>query len=433
MDIEKHFKEIRANFPNQEYEIYYGGCSDYPIPNLRVYEAMKTYWDMYRTGSTKGGMGLLTGRGTPEQELCFRQAEKLINAKPQEVGWVGRPLRAKQIVLDIIDTNMPWKKGDNIVFNDQGYPSSGSTWLPLREKGVELRQVRHSNGKVLQYGGPKIREETAPGVWQYGDLEQAIDEHTKLVCVDRTTWHLGFTQNVKEVCTLAHEKGALVFDDAIQAIGAIPIDVKDDNVDFFCGGGSYKWQCGMHMIGIFYVRMDLIETLKPRHLRYHVTGPRPASAGGFGSPLHDNVKTYDFPFIKSVDRYLEGTVDFSLVYGFRAALDYLHELGAENIRQYNLKLGQYFIDKMEGIGCKIMTPLDDKTTRDNLHLINYTTGSFDNDTKSNDAASKRRPVPLHMAMRYQGGIGGIRAGVHFYNSYEDIDILADFQKDLMPK
>ena len=99
------------------------------------------------------------------------------------------------------------------------------------------------------------------------DLEQAVDERTRMVVIDRTAAFSGFTYDVKEVSRIAHAKGALVLDDAMQAVGAIDIDVKDDDVDMLVTG-AYKWQCGPEGAGFFYIKRELMESIDPRFRNY---------------------------------------------------------------------------------------------------------------------------------------------------------------------
>jgi selenocysteine lyase/cysteine desulfurase len=117
--------------------------------------------------------------------------------------------------------------------------------------------------------------------------------------------------------------------------------------------------------------------------------------------------------------------------GLACYLEWLNELGKENIQKRVLRLGGYLIDGLLNIDCKVNTPTDPKQRHG---LINYTTGSYGNDFKCYQAMETRVPKPITgPTIRYQGGVGGIRVCTHFYNTEEDIEKFIDFQKDLMPK
>ena len=250
----------------------------------------------------------------------------------------------------------------------------------------------------------------------------------------------GFTYDVEAVCKLAHDKGALVVDDAYQALGARVIDVHKDNVDFMVSG-SHKWQCGPPLAGMLYVRKGLCEKLEPLYWSYLNTDRGPWTLEQkkypdifgfpFGKQDHDNIKGYDVPFYKTAERFNQGIGTTDALWGWLATLKWLNELGKDDIQKRVLRLGGYLIDGLLNIGCRVNTPIDPKQRHG---LINYTTGSYGNDLKCYQAMETRVPKPITgPAIRYQGGVGGIRVCTHFYNTEEDVDEFIDFQKDLMPK
>jgi selenocysteine lyase/cysteine desulfurase len=434
LNIEKNIEKIRAGFPHLKHMIHLGAAGSAPL-EVHWFNAMREYWDIVYNWSGLSGGGSHSFLSTMGERTKI-DAAKFINADVEEITWVTRMVEGINICKDLI----PWKKGDNIVFTDQGYPSSGHSFLPLRKKGVELRQVQNVNGKVLLHGGPSIKKEIVPDCWAYGDLDQAIDERTKLVCINRTTWHLGFTYDVEAVCKLAHEKGAYVVDDAFQAAGAIKIDVRKDNIDFFLTG-SYKWQCGPLEAGIFYIRKDLCEEIEPPYQQYIYANVPEAEGeiyppGAYhilnNTPAHDNITSYYHPLVKNADRFQYGVIANSMLWGWQATLEYLNKLGPSNIQKRDRKLGEYLLGRVSDLGCKVNTPLDDKTSLENLHLLNYSTGSFEKDKKCCAALRNQKPIPIRgPTPRWQGGAGGIRICTHFYNTEEDIDAFIKVQKSLM--
>jgi len=437
MNLEKNIERIRGNFPHLEFLIHLGACGAAPLC-LKWFNAVQKYWQLEYAHSQLTGK--VPASLTSQSIEAKMEAAKLINAEPTEICWINRVLQGLNMVRDVIDYNYPWQKGDNVVFTDQGYPSSGHTWLQLRKKGVEIHRVKNVEGKILLHGGSSVKKEVAPGCWEYGDMDQAVDEKTKLVCINRTTWNCGFTYDVEAVCKLTHERGAFVVDDAYQALGARVIDAHKDEVDFMVSG-SHKWQCGPPLVGIFYVRKDLCEKLEPSYWSYLNVDrgswtleqkKHPFIFGfPFGKQDHDNVKSYDMPFPNTAERFNQGIGTTDMLWGWLASLRWLNELGKEDVQKRVVRLGGYLIDSLLDIGCKVNTPVEPKQRHG---LINYTTGSYGNDLKCYEAMETRVPKPITgPTLRYQGGVGGIRVCTHFYNTEEDVDKFVDFQKDLMPK
>jgi selenocysteine lyase/cysteine desulfurase len=325
------------------------------------------------------------------------------------------------LVSDIIDCNKPWEKGDNLVMTDQAYPSTAHTFLKLREKDVELRVIRNVNGRIM-------RE----------DMEKAVDENTKLVCINRTSVGSGFTYDVGQVCEIAHGAGAYVVDDAIQTVGAMKVDVHLDDVDFVVSS-SYKWQCGPPEAGFMYVRRELCETLKPSYWSYINVDKGQDVLGmakfPFGALNHDSVLSYDYPFAKTADRFEMGTTAMDQLWGYYAALRLLNDLGSDNIEKRLMHLGGYLAEGLESIGCTVKTPMeveDDALNTLRHALIMYTTGSYDGDVNSVRGMAGRSLKPVRgPTLKYQGGFGGIRVSPHVYNTEEELDAFIEHQRSLL--
>ena len=146
---------------------------------------------------------------------------------------------------------MEWAQGDNVVITDLSYPSIPYILQDLQRRyGIEIRVARNVNGEILM-----------------DDMEKLVDGNTRMVIVDRTTAFCGFTFDMKEVSRIAHAQGALVLDDAMQTLGAVDIDVKDDDVDFLVSG-AYKWQCGPEGAGIFYIKRSVMDRIDARYRNY---------------------------------------------------------------------------------------------------------------------------------------------------------------------
>ncbi|AKA48833.1 hypothetical protein IX51_06630 [uncultured archaeon] len=335
------------------------------------------------------------------------RAAKLIHAKENEVTNMYRVMTASNLILNDL---MDLKKGDNVVFSDLDYPSIPFILLNLQKKGVELRRIGNVKGEILM-----------------GDMEKAIDEHTKVVILNRTTPWAGFTYDVRAVSQIAHEHGALVLDDAIQAVGAIDVDVHKDDVDFLITG-SYKWQGGPEGSGIFYIREDLIDQFEPS-FRNYIWADLPDGIP-FGFPDHDNLKHWDSPLVRNANKFNLGESVSPVLFGWNATLKFYEKVGIKNIESEVRSLGDYAIDRLKEIGCRVYTPED----REKRHgLVKYTTGDPSLDLKTfnrfNNPPAGEKPVKV--SLRALGGIDGIRVSCHFFNTKDEIDTLVETQERLM--
>ena len=140
--------------------------------------------------------------------------------------------------------DLPKKKG-NVVIDELHFTTSLYMYKELEKQGVELRIVKHRNWAI-----------------DPDDMDKAIDRNTRLVSLALVSNVNGFMHDCKAVSALAHARGALVFADIIQAVGAVPLDVKALGIDF-ASAGTYKWLMGERGFGFLYVKEDLQGTVLP--------------------------------------------------------------------------------------------------------------------------------------------------------------------------
>lgn len=403
--MDKH----RDEYPMLNHWVFFN-AADQMIAGKYWVNAMRESLNLYEAGRAEDDppFGPVTH---PFLTTVFKEvntrAARLIHAKESEVTSMYRVMTSANLILnDLLDL----KKGDNVVFSDLDYPSIPFILLHLQKKGVELRRISNVGGEVLM-----------------SDLEKMVDDNTKVVIINRTTPWSGFTYDAGSVSEIAHEHGALVMDDAIQSVGAIDVDVHKDDVDFLITG-SYKWQSGPEGSGIFYIREDLIDRFEPS-FRNYIWADLPNGIP-FGFPDHDNIKHWDWPMVRTANKFNLGESVTPVLFGWNATLKFYEKLGIKNIEREVRALGDYAIDRLTEIGCKVYTP-EERTKRHGL--IKYTTGDPEIDLISfqrfnNPPAGEK---PIKTSLRALGGIDGIRVSCHFINTHEEIDTLVETQESIL--
>lgn len=141
-------------------------------------------------------------------------------------------------------------------------------------KAKVVTDILHFDGSLYSYGelakrglDLTILPMTPEGRIDMNRLEAAVDHRTRLVSISLVSMINGFEHDLKTVCEIAHRKGAYVYVDAVQAAGAVPIDVRASGVDFLACS-SFKWLMGDFGYGFLYVRQDLLPKLKRDELGY---------------------------------------------------------------------------------------------------------------------------------------------------------------------
>ena len=412
--LEDHLDEVRAQFGMLDHWIFLN-VADQAIPGNYWLKAVRDFFNFQKRGRMEDIPNQDIATHPFLMQATYEAVERsagLIGADKEEVTLMYRPLQAANLIVnDMLDALQSWKKGDNIVFTNLTYPSFPYVFMGVRDRcGVELRSVKNIGGEILME-----------------DLEKAIDDKTRLVAINRTTPFCGFTYDVKKVCQMAHKHGALVLDDAFQAVGAIEIDVHDDNLDFLVTG-SYKWQNGPEGAGIFYVKKDLIEKINPRYRNYLAI--QMPEGVPFSLPHHDNIASWDHPQVQTAQKFSQDVVTGPSAFGWLAALKFIEKLGIENIEKRIRRLGQYAVRRLKDIDVTFTSP----TTPGKIHgMFTYTTGSYETDLKSFNRFSCP-PIgkkPIKVSMRSMGGVGGIRISTHYYNTEEEIDAFVDTQAEIL--
>ena len=228
--------------------------------------------------------------------------------------------------LNLLANSLDWEDGDEVVITDLEFPSNVIAWLRLQEQGVRL--------EVVEADGGMIRLE---------DITSRITERTKLVSVSQVSYKSG-TQlpYLKELGDEVHRAGAVFAVDATQALGRVPVGVE--NVDFLVAS-SYKWLFTPHGLGITYCSPELLDRLTP------------STAGWYGVP---NIFTPDrferFEFKEGAARFAAGMPNFSSIFGLRASLRYLLEIGVGHLDSSLAPLVQKMRSDLVDLGLELLTP-----------------------------------------------------------------------------
>ncbi len=165
----------------------------------------------------------------------------------------------------------------------------------------------------------------------------------------------GFQHDLKALCELAHSRGALVFADAVQAVGAVPVDVRATGVDFLACS-SYKWLMGDMGLGFLYVREDRLERVKRSQY-----GFRQLTAMDYHIFPHDppGEAVFEWKQAKDAGGHFEvGTVSNTTLAALDHSLSFLQFVGIDRIQAHKLPLLRRLQQEVPRLGFEPMTPND---------------------------------------------------------------------------
>jgi cysteine desulfurase / selenocysteine lyase len=180
-------------------------------------------------------------------EEIRRRAAALINAQPEEIAFVPNTTFGISLVAE----GFPWRDGDNVVTLSNEFPSNLYPWMHLAERGVETRRVAVEGAAV-----------------DWRRVAEACDARTRILAVSWVSYSTGWRLDLDQVIEFARGRKLHVFLDAIQGLGVFPLDVRRTPIDFLAADG-HKWLLGPEGAGLFFVRRELLDRLRPVCVGWH--------------------------------------------------------------------------------------------------------------------------------------------------------------------
>lgn len=394
--IRKDFPMLNKQSDDSDKSLIYFDNAATTFKPYCVIDACSKYYSEECANSHRGDYDLAYKVDT-EVDHCRNKVASFINANKTEVVFTSGCSMSMNLVAFGYGAKF-LKKGDEILLTEAEHASNVLPWFKVAElTGATIKYIQ------LTKEGRLLPE----------NLEKAINASTKIVSVAQVTNVLGYKNDIKSLAKIAHEHNAILICDAAQSAPHIKIDVKDLDCDFLAFSGHKM--CGPTGIGILYGKFDLLRKTDP-----FMTG------GGQNArfDMCGNVA-----YLEPPAKFEAGTMNLSAIYGLDAAIDYLMNIGMDNIEHYEQELHDYAISKL--------------STLDNLIIYNPTadTGIITVNVKgvfAQDEASYLNSKHIcvrsgeHCAKLLKDVLkttATVRISFYFYNTKEEIDELYDALKN----
>jgi len=390
-------KSIKKMFPILDQEVnghplVYLDSSATSQKPVQVIEAVDNY---YREDNSNvhRGVHTLGTRATDKYEGAREKVRSFLNAdSTAEIIFTrGTTTSINTVAYSYARANLT--AGDEIVITPMEHHSNIIPW----------QQAAKATGAKLKY--VPLQED---GTITLEDMKSTITANTKIVAITHVSNVLGTVNPIKEIAKIAHDHGAVILVDGAQGAPHMKVDVKELDCDFYAFSGHKM--CAPTGIGVLYGKRELLEEMEPVE---------------FGGEMIDFVNLYDSTWKDLPWKFEGGTPIIAGAIGLGAAIDFLQEVGQDNILEHEKKLADYALERLRTIdGISIYGP------EDRAALVTFNL----NDVHPHDTATVLDSEGIavraghHCAqplMKWLDVTATARASFYLYNTEEDIDTLID--------
>ena len=393
-------QRIREDFPILERQVYgkplvYLDNAATSQKPRQVIDALVDYYENYNANIHRA-VHCLGEEATAAYEEARAKVAKFINApSPESIIFTRNTTEAINLVA------YTWGRanvheGDEILLTQMEHHSNLIPWQRLAaEKGASVRYIELTDSQTLALDG----------------LENLFDARTRIAAMPHVSNSLGTINPVEKIAAEARRNGTLFLVDGAQGAPHLPVDVQAIGCDFYAF--SAHKMLGPTGVGVLYGRPELLEEMEP------------FLSGGemIRKVTYEGATWNDLPW-----KFEAGTPNIADVIAFGAAIDYLNELGMENVREHEVEITDYALTHLSQLEDIVMYGPPDPRERGGVVSFNF------GDLHPHDIgtvldhhgvairAGHHCTQPL---MRTLGVSGTARASFYVYNTPEEVDVLVE--------
>jgi len=360
-----NWADVRAKFPVTRKSVYLNTAAAGPLAESTSRAAAFYYEQMMNDGDVHWDEWLA------QREEVRARVASFINAEPEEVGFTTNTSSGMNLIVDALE------KHGEVISCDLEFPVTTITWMHRR---IPVHLVKSVEGVV--------RPE---------DLRAAMNTRTGIISMSHVQFSNGFRSNLEELASI---KGAHAFVvNASQAAGAFEIDVKRMKIDALCATG-HKWMLSGYGSGFVYISKELQAASMPREIGWlSVQDPY----GLVNNEVHLR------PDVSA--RAEVGCPNFAGIFALGASVEMMQSIGMANIEARALELNRKLTSRLDEMGWKVLSPLQDEQFRSAETLV-----AAENPA---DVVRKLAQRKIFVTEKPQG----FRVATDFFNDESDIDAL----------
>lgn len=396
----KDVYKIREDFPilnkkiNGNDLVYFDNAATSQTPK-QVIKKIVDYYENYNSNIHRG-LHSLSADATNQYELSRKKIQNHFGIKNDfEVIFTSGATHGINIVSSGLESQI--SSSDELIVSEMEHHSNIVPWQILCEKtGAKLRVIPMKDDGSLDIDG----------------FKKMLNKNVKFVFVNHVSNSLGTINPIEEIIALTHKNDSKILIDGAQGAAHFKVNLLEMDVDYYVA--SAHKLCGPTGIGFLYGKSELLEELPPYQ-----------GGGEMISSVTFNKTEYaDLPH-----KFEAGTPNISGVIGFGAAIDYMNEIGFDNIESYEQELLKYATDKLNKIpGLKIYGNPSKKISVISFNLSNHHPSDIGSILDQFGIAVRTGQHCTQPVMDYYNIPGTVRVSLSFYNTKSEIDLFIDALK-----
>ena len=393
----KNIYKIRKDFPilnkkiNGTDLVYFDNAATSQTPK-QVIQKIVDYYEQYNSNIHRGLHSLSTD-ATNQYELSRKIIQKHFGIKNNhEVIFTSGTTHGINIVSSGLESQI--NSSDELIVSEMEHHSNIVPWQILCEK---------TDAKL------KVIPINKEGSLDIDTFKTMLNKNVKFVFINHVSNSLGTINPIEEIIELAHKNNSKVLLDGAQGAAHFKINLSEINVDYYVA--SAHKLCGPTGVGFLYGKSELLEALPP----YQGGGEM------ISSVTFKKTEYADLPY-----KFEAGTPNISGVIGFGAAIDYMNDIGFDNIESYEQELLKYATDRLQEIsGIKIYGNSVNKISVISFNLSNHHPSDIGSILDQFGIAVRTGQHCTQPVMDYYNIPGTVRVSLSFYNTKSEIDLFID--------
>jgi len=390
------FSEVRREFRGVEGKVFLDAACVSLAPRRAteaIGEFLRRAEECPEKSATLNHIAMDAMRAATRRELAG-----LISAGEDEIALVESTTQGLAIAAEAL----PLVRGDRVLVPDLEFLQVALPWLQKQKSvGIEVDPVPNRGGEV-----------------RIEDIAERIGARTRVLAISSVQWSNGYRVDLGALGALCRERRVWLVVDAIQQLGAMPIDVAATPMDFLACGG-HKWLNAPFGCGFLYVKREVQAALR-RPLAGYLSLETPAGGWGkyFETPTISPLR--EFKAVEEAKAFeVGGTGNYPGAAGLGASVGMIREVGPRRIWEYIVGLTDRLIEGLDRIGVEVVTP---RARENRSGIVTFSVGTAEENVA---IAERLAEAGVLVSVRYTSGVGGVRVSCHFFNNEADLGRLIE--------